>query len=680
MGSFFEHQAQARRNTRWLLFAMAGAVVTTGAGLYVLAAGLQLLFASRTHFGYERELWHPRLFLGCLLATTLTVLCASAFRLLSLRGGGARVAEMIGGRLVSGQARDALERRLLNVVEEMSIASGLPVPQVFVLDKERGINAFAAGYSHDDAALGITRGALEKLTRDELQGVIAHEFSHVLNGDMRLNMRLMGAVYGILCLAMCGRVLMRVSHSGRRSMSSRKERPEAYLFVLGLGLFLVGCVGELLGKLIKAAVSRQREFLADASAVQFTRNPLGVTGALKKIGGYEQGATVLAPAAVEASHFFFCDLYERLFAHSWLATHPPLCERIERLDPSFRGEFPALAEGIAEPVHERAAFTAARPRFAGGAEAIELPHEPVALGECAMPEAAISGKGGFSLPSSPASAAAGHVALADTIVAQVGSAEASAIEYGQRQLAGLPANLRSAAENPFAACALVHGLLLDGSHERAQLAQVSALSGAALAAETARWAAPVRALRRGEQLALVELAAPSLRQLSAEQRMQFSRTLDALMQTDRRVSIFEHVVGSMLRERIQGEHDAQARSRVRHRRLSSVNSSLELVLSALAHAGDSDGSAAAIGFERGATRLPGATLRLLPVSERLVSALGPALEELRALAPELKQQVVDACAQAALSDRRVSADELTLLRAICDALRCPLPLSAWEAA
>ncbi len=243
---------------------------------------------------------------------------------------------MLDGRLINSNATEADERKLLNVVEEMAIASGIPVPQVYLLEDEAGINAFAAGHSTGDAAIGVTRGGMKMLSRDQLQGVIGHEFSHILNGDMRLNLRLMGLIFGILCLTVVGRVLL-------RTRGTKNPLP-----LLGLALIVIGGIGVLFGRLIQAAVSRQREFLADAASVQFTRNPDGLAGALKKIGGLSSGSKLESPHAQEASHLFFANGL-RSSVSGLMATHPPLEERIRALDPAFDGEFPTVTPVIAEP-------------------------------------------------------------------------------------------------------------------------------------------------------------------------------------------------------------------------------------------------------------------------------------------------------------------------------------------
>ncbi len=639
MTSFFEHQDRARRNTRALVLLMAAGIVAMGSAIYLLLALLEQHSLSRmTSMGaLERPpLFQPELLLACIFGTAATVALASGGRVLSLRGGGAQIAEMMGGRLASGSPRDGLEKRLLNVVEEMAIAAGVPVPMVFVLEQEQGINAFAAGFSPEDAAIAVTRGCLEKLTRDELQGVIGHEFSHVLNGDMKLNIRLMGIVFGIVCLGLLGRLLIRLGSASGYYASSRRERggsPGAALFVVGLGVVAIGAIGELCGKLIKAAVSRQREFLADASAVQFTRNPDGIAGALKKIGGWPAGAQMQAAHADEASHFFFGDIHKRLFDGSMLATHPPLAERIKRIDPSFRGEFPELGEGVAQPEDDAqlSGFAAAAP-----------------------------GAGSHD---------------AESVVARIGTTSAQGLQDGRRLLAALPDALRAAAQSPFAACAMVFALLLDDTPEvrRVQDEAIETLAGPSLLRETGRLLPALAALSRSDRLPLLALLAPSLRSLSPDQRAAFSRTVDALIDADAQVSVFEYVLGQTLRERLSVDSSAKQRARVRYRSLQAVRSELQLLLSLLSRAGDVDGASAEAAFAAAAARLDGMQLSLLPASERLLFGLGPALTELRALSPRLCAQVVDACAHAVLADRRVTEDEDTLLRAVCDALGCPLP-------
>jgi Zn-dependent protease with chaperone function len=261
------------------------------------------------------------------------------FRTAQLRKGGAAVADLLGGRRVDPMTQDPAERVLLNVVEEMSIAAGLPVPAVFVMDREGGINAFAAGHTVNDAAVAVTRGMLESLSRDELQGVVAHEFSHILNGDMRLNVRIMGLLFGILILTVVGRGILRGSMGGGRiRVSGSRRGGGGQVAIIGVALVVLGYLGVLVGRLIQAAVSRQREFLADAAAVEFTRNPSGLAGALKRIGAASAGSRIQDHHAQEAGHLFFAPGL-RAGLSGLTATHPPLAKRIQRIDPRWDGSF-----------------------------------------------------------------------------------------------------------------------------------------------------------------------------------------------------------------------------------------------------------------------------------------------------------------------------------------------------
>src|SRR5262245_12984485 len=272
---FFQQQDTARRKTSLLVVYFVLAILALIALVYGLLLALNVYGT-----GEAVSLWQPELLLVVAAGVGVLVGGASVFKVAQLASGGQAVALMMGGAEVPGTTRDARERRLLNIVEEMAIAAGVPVPPVYILD-EPGINAFAAGYAPGDAVVAVSQGCLQYLSRDELQGVVAHEFSHVLNGDMRLNIRLIGLIFGIMALAIIGRILM--FSAGRGSSSSRRDA-QGGILLLGLGLFVLGLVGAFFGRLIQSAVSRQREYLADASAVQFTRNPDGIAGALKKIG------------------------------------------------------------------------------------------------------------------------------------------------------------------------------------------------------------------------------------------------------------------------------------------------------------------------------------------------------------------------------------------------------------
>ena len=310
---FFQAQENARKKTGRLVLLYIAAVAGIIAVIYaVLALGLGYVTDAnnapvRPHADDPAAtLWQPELLLGTAAAVIAIIGLGSLFKTMTLRSGGGAVALSLGGQLVAPNTTDPQRRRLLNIIEEMSIAAGIRMPAVYVLP-EAGINAFAAGYSPDDAAVAVSQGALDTLTRDELQGVIAHEFSHILNGDMRLNIKLIGLLFGILMLTLVGRVILRVGFAsgGGRSRGGKNSGGSALAFaILGLVMILVGYIGVFFGQLIQAAVSRQREYLADASAVQFTRNPDGIAGALKKIALAETGSLITNPHATTTSHLF----------------------------------------------------------------------------------------------------------------------------------------------------------------------------------------------------------------------------------------------------------------------------------------------------------------------------------------------------------------------------------------
>lgn len=328
---FFGQQGKAKTKTTVLVVYFVIAIVFIVASVYLASL---LIF----HFTQAQQqpgvalpalvLWDPRLFGLVVVGTLGVVLVGSLYKTIVLSKGGSAVAESLGGRLLGADPTDPDERQLRNVVQEMALAAGMPVPKIYVLDNDNGINAFAAGHAPSDAAIGVTRGGMSLLTRDELQGVIGHEFSHLLNGDMRLNIRIMGILFGIVCLAVIGRVLLYTRGGGGRGRNP--------MVLVGLALIVIGALGILFGRLIQAALSRQRELLADASAVQFTRNPAGLAGALKKIGS--AGSRIESAHASEASHMFFENgLGKPLFG--MMATHPPLEQRIRALDPDWDGKF-----------------------------------------------------------------------------------------------------------------------------------------------------------------------------------------------------------------------------------------------------------------------------------------------------------------------------------------------------
>ncbi|GIW89312.1 MAG: Zn-dependent protease [Isosphaeraceae bacterium] len=641
---FFSRQETARRNTAWLIVLFLVAV----AGL---VGAVYLVIALAVHGSQGESLWDPSLFGVVALGTGILVGGGSAYRTASLAGGGQHVAELLGGRLVDPRTRDPDERRLLNVVEEMALASGCPVPPVYLLDQEPGINAFAAGDDPNNAVIGVTRGTLERLSRDELQGVIAHEFSHILNGDMRLNVRLMGLLFGILLISVTGWTIFRSTQSLSMTYRTRGgDRREGVnpLPLIGLGLWLLGYVGVFVGRLIKAGVSRQREYLADAAAVQFTRNPLGLAGALKKIGALEGGSRIVNPHAEEASHLFFG---EALGLSGWnpLATHPPLVERIRRLDPTFDGDFtvielaPTRSPRDEEEIHWRE-VTAAK------------------VGAGPSPRGPLDGRTMAFSPELP--------------IARLGTIEPDGLRSAARMLGELPAEVLQAVHDPLGATAVIYSLLLDPRDEAIRARQWERLVRMVpreVSETLERVAGPVAALDVGWRFPLVELAIPALKRLNAIRFREFLEVLRGLMEADRRVTLFEYALRRVLMRALGPEFGWSPRPPETIEGWEPLVESVAVVLAGLAHAGGRD---AATAYARGLEALgwPARYPPLPPASEVGLREIDLALNTLSCARPRWKRSVLKACAAAVEQDGRVTVEEEELLRAISAALDCPMPL------
>lgn len=620
---FFQAQADAQRRSTLLVVLFAVAVLAIIAAIYG-ALHFALTLDSPAPF-------QPELFAGVAVAVLLLVGAGSTYRTLQLRRGGPAVAELLGGRRIAPETTDPDERRLVNVVEEMAIASGVPVPAIYLLDQEPGINAFAAGHTIHDAAIGITRGALERLSRDELQGVVAHEFSHILNGDMRLNLRIMGLLFGILLLAVVGRGLIRVGSSGSRRR--RKESGVVQLALLGVVLIVVGYLGVFFGRLIQAAISRQREFLADAAAVQFTRNPAGIAGALKVIGAHVGSTRLENSHAEEASHLLFASR-TRSFLGRLLATHPPLVERIRRIDPTFDGHFDKV------PLHPQARADAYRALEGERADraARRDPLDPLGL------------------------------------LKSVGAPTATHLDQAREVIDALPDSLRNAARNLDDAPALIFALIhpSHGEVAEAATAAIREFGGETLLERTRRLEAELRAARAG-RFTLLELVLPTLRGLDPEETRALLRTVDTIIHADGQVDAFEKILSQHLALRLG--------PRTRRRGPGTIHSLLplrgpiEIVLSALAYSGADDEHDARAAIAAAVQALPAdfGTPTLRTPERATPDSFRQALDRLAAGSPGVRRRILAAATNVVAADGVVRPEEAELLQILASALDCPVP-------
>ena len=643
--TFFEHQHIARRNTRVMVILFLLATVAVILAVDVVAATVYLwATALRVPVNHPHPILHAytlvpaHVYVWSSIATAALILIVSTVSVVRLSAGGEVVAEMVGARRVEPATRDPLERRLLNIVEEMAIASGVRVPHVYVMDNERGINAFAAGWDTANSVVTVTRGALETLSRDELQGVIGHEFSHIVNADIRLNIRMIGVLAGILFIGSIGQFLMRGSRKGDGKGATQ-------LFFLGLSLFIVGYVGLFFARLIKAAVSREREYLADASSVQFTRNPEGIAGALDQIRTGTTGALIHGRYAEEISHMFFGQAIN-VWAGSLFDTHPPIDERIRRVSPSF----------IAQSYRERR-DTSPPPPVA------DLPEETGVMA-LAAPSGRRVGDVGIAWGRS-----AGESAKL------VGTLDACKIDYAGRMLAAIPAGLREAVHDADGARAAVIALLFapkdEVMHEQLEALRTAGLS--TLAERAAAVAPLAHELGPAFHLPVVDLALPAIKSCSEQARNELIVGLKAVIDADRRVSLHEFVVLMLIRNQL-AEPERPAAS---GRRIGDLAAEVRIVLSLIAHAGirtDATGSRAealAAAMRAGTQELE---LAEQPVASRLsLDEVSAALAALKRLAPLEKARLVKALFAAVTVDGTIRVIEAELMRLIGAVLDCPLP-------
>lgn len=647
---FFSEQDRARRNTGrlviLLILAVAGLVAVTtlvvAVALFFMgvssqpspqaAQALQTVELSAEGILSALSL---ELVAGVAAVVISLVVLGSLFKQMQLNRGGSAVAEALGGRQINSSTQDDEERRILNVVEEMALASGTPVPPVYVLEDD-SINAFAAGYRPDNAVIGITRGAIHNLTRQELQGVVAHEFSHILHGDMRLNMRLISILHGILVIGLVGSTMLRSMRY--RRFGGRGRQGNSALAVLSIGalLMLIGYIGTFFGNLIKSAVSRQREYLADASAVQFTRDPQSIGGALIKIGAHASGSRLEAAQADEFSHMFFGQGVKLSF-NRMMATHPPVEDRIQRVMPDWDGRF-----------------------------RVRWPER----GDVDSPERA---SGGSPAASSGQATALGALALtgksAREAIEAMGQPGSEHLAYARQALADMPDTLREAAHDPSAARALIYGLLLS-PNRTIRTEQLRALQEAAQAdvfRELKRLGKTVLALDRRLRLPLVELALPALKSMSDKQLATFRGCLDLLIRADGEVSLFEWSLYQILLHNLDTRAPGPA-----SKKLQDTQRECTLLLNVLAQAGQDDEASVREALKEAEKELPFSLARLTP-EHFGISALNGAVSRLRRLKPLQKPALLKAMARSIEHNGRVSAAEAELFRAVADVLDCPMP-------
>ncbi|TFH73279.1 heat-shock protein HtpX [Gammaproteobacteria bacterium LSUCC0112] len=611
---FFSAQDNARRRTRnlVLLFVLSllSLLVMTNALLYLIFS------VSNTHAELSSTIGNPgwAFYVSVSLAVLLVVVISSLFKTISLRQGGDAIARMMNARLLVS-AKSVDEQKLLNVVEEMAIASGTAVPPVYIMD-ENSINAFAAGHSIDDAVIGVTRGAIQKLNREQLQGVIAHEFSHILHGDMRLNLRLIGLLHGIMVLGFMGHYMLRAASMSRRNNNN------AAIAIFGIGLLIIGASGTFFGGLIKAAVSRQREFLADASAVQYTRNPAGIAGALKRIGSDTGDPFLDNPAASQISHALFSEGIKHTF-NALFATHPPLETRIRALEPDWNGT--------------------------------------------------------FNLTPSPRQSDASPLMAAGFAVKRAGSADDSDIKEAREILHSIPAGHLDAIKEPLGATAVICMLMLkqdmEGQQEVDQIVRNRmGTNSPALVAEIIRLCRVETTILPAQRAAMVNLCLGTLRQLSVTQYQQIRAVWGELLANDPQPDLQSWLIFQLTTshlDRLLGfETNAQLPQETE---LQHCQGELSIFLSVLTYSGGMNGIEADLAFKAAAGALKQSSPVLIPANQLTLVGFQQAANQLKSLKLGDKKLFIDAMLLCVYHDKSVTVAENELLRTTSEILGCPLP-------
>ncbi|MCH9692158.1 MAG: M48 family metallopeptidase [Gammaproteobacteria bacterium] len=636
---FYKYQDKARHNS-WILtslftFAVAGLLIITTLFVAALVA-------------YSRgQVFDPRN-IGELLGWNLVIIIAAAisgiiilgsvYKWHQLTAGGHVVAESLGGRKINAAPEGRAELRALNVVEEMSIACGIPMPDVYILD-DKSINAFVAGYNSKDAVIGLTRGCIEQLNREELQGVVAHELSHIFNGDMHMNIRIAGLLYGIMMISLLGIWLLTYSDRGSRS--------RILLLFVAIGLVIIGYTGNFFANLIKYAVSRQREFLADASAVQFSRNSAGIAGALKKIGGCPAGSRLQSNNAAEFSHMYFASGLKKSL-NDLLSTHPPLAARIARLDPRWDGRYRTPIDsppGLTVPEAQNSqvlGVTTAQPKFDSNSVTEATKEAPLQ-------------------------------SVIDTVQHGAGNPDEKQISYARTLLQKLPSALKLATRDPFAAQAMVYHLLQHHNRTGPQRQQLQKLlqkiAHPGVLREMRRFASLMKKLGVDCRLPLLDLCIPALKTLMPPQHALFKRNLRKLLHFECQAELWEWSLYRVLMHALE--------PRVQHPTIfnsaSATDNALRFLLAVVAHAEYREYLPAKRSFIKGLSALQLAITPLPAATDIALPKLDKSLAILSQLKPLQKPRLLKVLATTMARRDAIKAGKIELLRAIADGLDCPMP-------
>lgn len=627
---FFAQQEKARQYTKVLLLYFLIAIVFIVVAVNVV---IYYFFIALESYPYTPQDWFSDGVVYYITAATcLLILSGSVYRWLKLKSGGHAVAAMVGAKRIDLHTSDTQQRQFINVVEEMSIASGVPVPGLYIMQDEAGINAFVAGYLPTEAVMVVTCGAIENFSREEMQGVVAHEYSHILNGDMQINIRLMAMLAGILMISSLGKILI----SGRRrSYNSRNSG--GGMLALGFLLILVGSLGVFMGRMIKAAVSRQREFLADAASVQFTRNPSGIASALNTINEVSAGSKIKSSYAEDMSHMCFAQAFNAMMSN-WLATHPPLTERIKRIDPSFVARIKARK------------FTKTI-RSSGGASV------------------AVNGVVAFASGAEPEPVSARE--FSET----AGKVDQSHIQFAQEIHQSFSDELMLAVHSADSAKLIVLTMILLKMNLHDGLKYLEPYLNSNDKAVILKFCSELNGLENFQRLPLFELLLPTLKQMDDVDKVEHLILCEKLIKSDKRYTLFEFTLLSMLKAHLSATSAKSVKTRFFS--FKPLQKELQLLFSVMVYSGESNHKNRSKIYQQTMQQFLAGNKQtgegLLALKEISPAKISAALKSLAQMSPLLKKSVIEASADIAMHDGSLKYTEAEFLRVIADLLACPLP-------
>ncbi|MDR2635269.1 MAG: M48 family metallopeptidase [Campylobacteraceae bacterium] len=625
--NFFEQQNSAKKRSRLLITLFLLGTIGICALVSYVCGAIALYYSSRGDAGLSlfNVLQNaPSKLLLVSFFTTFAVIVLESLSKISIlsNNGGKTIALSLGGRYLNKNTVAIEERILLNVVDEISIASGIPSPPVYLLDKDNTINAFAAGMTYDDAVIGVTKGAIDYLNRDELQGVIAHEFSHIFNGDMKLNIRAIGILHGILFISLVGEFLM-------RSFSKGNNKNGGVFVLAGFALYITGYIGLFFGSLTKAAINRQREYLADASAVQFTRHPRGLANALKKIGGV--GSFISSVKADEFSHLYFSSGVKNLFSFS---THPPLEKRIRALEPSWNGKVivPKLIKHK-EKKHMQE----------GNEKTLKF----------ATTTAAILNN-----------------------VDNIGTLNPQKLDDAAQKIEHIPQILRECTTHPILAQLIIFSMLLD-TNKTIKKIQENIIENEFYQNTSENFHAiknAVSELDKEANLNLINLSMATLKSITKEQYFLFRSLVNRLIEADKSVSWFELNLKYLVLYPLDISFGLQNIPAEVYSNLTPINLEISTLLSAIACSQFDDEQSAQDAFNKMADIADAKTLKYVPLQNISLPLLENAYYTAQKCKPILRRKIFEIAIGLLKSNGKINAKDLETVHALAALLHLPISI------